>query len=67
MFIFVEIKVLPVLYSNSVRELTRILRNELELIFRKLIEISGKNRDYFEKIKSTLFFYRLLKCKWNQL
>jgi hypothetical protein len=55
------------MYSNSVRELKIILGNELKLIFRKLIEISGKNRDYFEKIKSTLFLYRLLKCKWNQL
>jgi hypothetical protein len=55
------------MYSNFIQELTSILRNQLEIIFRKLIEISDKKPEYFEEIKSTLMFFRLLKCKWNKL
>jgi len=55
------------MHSNFIQELTIILRNQLELVFRKLIEISDKKPEYFEQIKRTLIFFRLLKCKWNQL
>lgn len=55
------------MYSNYIQELTVILRNQLELVYENSIKISNKNPEYFEEIKRTLIFFRLLKCKWNKL
>ncbi len=55
------------MYSNFVQELTLMLRSQLEVVFRKLIDISDKKPEYFQELKRTLIFFRLLKCKWNKL
>ncbi|CAF0777980.1 unnamed protein product [Rotaria sordida] len=62
-----EIKVCPFMYTSFVQQLTNTLRNQLELVFVKLIEVSSNNSIYFEQMKRTLIFYRLLTCRWNKL
>ncbi|CAF3679882.1 unnamed protein product [Rotaria socialis] len=62
-----EIKQLPFMYSSSVQQITNLLGNQLGPVFTKLREVTSNNSNYFEKIKGTLIFYRLLECRWNKL
>ncbi len=64
---FLEIKLLPLMYSNFVQEVTLALRDQFEVVFRKLIAISDKKPEYFQEMKRTLMSFRLLKSKWNKL
>ncbi|CAM4773068.1 unnamed protein product [Rotaria magnacalcarata] len=62
-----EIKQLPFMYSSSAQQITKLLGNRLGPVFTKLREVTSNNSNYFEKIKATLIFYRLLECRWNKL
>lgn len=65
--LFIEMKEYSLVYSGFIENMKLLLHNQLKLIFEKLIEISYKAPEYFQQVKSTLFLYRLLKCKWNKL
>ncbi len=47
-------------------QIISIFRDKLELIYLKLINLCDDS-NYFQQIKRTVIFFRLLKCKWNRL
>lgn len=62
-----ELKSFDKYVSISQKELRIVLETEFDLIFRKLLKLSDEDQQSFEQMKKSLFSFRLLKCKWNQL
>lgn len=65
--VLLEIKYLPVMYSNVMKDIQRVLHHQLAMTYEKLLALAYKESTAFAKLKPILFLYRLLKCKWNQL
>ncbi|CAF3645267.1 unnamed protein product [Adineta steineri] len=65
--LIIEIKAIPIMYSHDIQQMTLLLKNQFQVIYDKLVEVSFGDSTYFEQIGQTLILYLLLKCKLNKL
>ncbi|UJR28413.1 hypothetical protein I4U23_009653 [Adineta vaga] len=65
--LIIEIKTIPSIYSNEIKQLKLLLEHQFDALFHKLVKVSIDDQTYFQQIERTLIFFRLLKCKWNKL
>lgn len=55
------------MYTSEIKQLKSLIERQFDLLFYKLVDVSFDDKSYYQQIQRTLFFFRLLKCKWNKL